>query len=125
MTNIETLCRDWIEAKKAEAAANRQRLAIEPQIGAALESKTEGSITHTLEEYKVTLTQPVTRKIDLDQWALVKGLIPAEFWPIKTKTEADVVGIKYLMKNSPDVWAKIAPAFETKPAKLAVKCEEL
>lgn len=124
-TNIEALCRDWIEAKKAENAANRQRIAIEEQIAQALESRPEGAITHKLDGYKVTLTQPVTRKLDVDAWEKVKGLIPMSLAPVKTKIEADGTGCKYLAENRPEIWAKIATAFETKPGKLGVKCEEI
>ena len=125
MTNVETLCRDWIAAKKAEAAANRQRIAIEVQIGKALEARPEGAITHTLEHYKVTLTQPVTRKLDADEWEKVKGLLPENLHPIKTKVEADATGCKWMAENEPTDWRKIASAFETKQGKLAVKVEEI
>lgn len=125
MDNIEALARDWLVAKRAEGKANSARLAIEKQIGEALEHKVEGSQTHTLENYKVTLTQPVTRKVDANFWDAVKSKCPLEMQPVRTTLSADATGIKWLIANKPEIWAGIAPAFETKPGKLAVKVVEL
>ena len=125
MSNLDNLLADWIEAKKAETLANRQRLAIEEQIVEAMDVPAEGSKTHKLDNYKVTLTQPVARKLDEKTWAQVKDLIPSDMAPIKVKVDADATGCKWLAQNEPDLWAKIAPAFETKPGKVGVKVEAL
>jgi len=125
MDNIESLARDWLEAKRAEGQANRQRLAIEKEIADALEVKSEGSITHTLENYKVTLTQPVSRKLDVDAWKKVAHHCPDSLKPIKVSLTADVAGVKWLIDKSPQVWSKISDAFTTKPGKIGVKVEEL
>lgn len=125
MTNIEALCASWLEAKQEEAAANKKRLAIEAQITEALDVPGEGSKTHSLDHFKVTLTQPVTRKIDAAKWERVKGKIPLNLHPVKTKIEADTAGCKYLAKEMPQSWAAIASAFETKPGKIGVKVEDV
>ena len=123
MTNLETLCAGWLEAKRAEQKANAERIAIEAQIAQALDVPTEGSKTHKLDAFKVTLTQPVTRKLDMAAWEKVKGKIPMNLHPVKTTIEADPAGCKYLAKEMPQSWAMIAPAFETKPGKIGVKVE--
>jgi plasmid stabilization system protein ParE len=123
MTNVEQLCADWLAAKSAETAANKSRIAIEDQIAQALDAPQEGSKTHNLDKYKVTLSQPVTRKLDADIWAKVSHLVPESMRPIKVKIEADATGCKYLANNEPETWAKIAQAFETKPGKIGVKVE--
>jgi hypothetical protein len=125
MSNIEALARDWLDAKKAENEAVARRVAIEAQLAAALEVKEEGSITHKLDGYKVTLTQPVTRKLDEAAWEKVKSKAPMEMWPVKTKVEADATGMKWLEKNEPAIWRKIASAFESKKGKVGVKVEAL
>ena len=125
MSNLDNLLADWIEAKRAETLANRQRLAIEEQIAQALDVPAEGSKTHKLDNYKVTLTQPILRKLDEKTWAQVKDLIPSDMAPIKVKVDADATGCKWLAKNEPALWAKIAPAFETKPGKVGVKVEAI
>lgn len=125
MSNLDNLLADWIEAKKAETLANRQRLAIEEQIVEAMDVPAEGSKTHKLDHYKVTLTQPVARKLDVVAWEKVRDLCPPDVQPIKVKVEADATGCKWLAQNEPDLWAKIALAFETKPGKVGVKVEAL
>lgn len=125
MQNTDALARDWLEAKRAERKANRARLIIEQQIGEALDYRSEGSQTHNLEKYKVTLTQPVSRKLDPNVWESVKTGCPYLLHPVKAVFSADATGCKYLANNEPEIWAKIAPAFTTRPGKLQIKVEEL
>ena len=124
MSNVEALCAAWLEARRAETKANRERVAIEVQLAQALDVPAEGSKTHNLDHYKVTLTQPVTRKLDVDAWDEVKDRIPPEMAPVKVKIEADATGCKWLANNEPAAWASIAEAFEVKPGKIGVKVEE-
>lgn len=125
MSNVEALCAAWLDAKRAENAANKRRIEIEEQLAQALDVPSEGSKSHKLDAYKVTLTQPVTRKLDEDIWAKVSGLIPEALRPVKVKLEADAAGCKYLANNEPDMWKKIAKAFEARPGKIGVKVEAL
>ena len=125
MNNVEALARDWLEAKRAETRAAERRLEIEAQMCQALEVPAEGSKTHKLDGFKVTVTQPVTRKLDLDVWDHVKVHCPLNMHPIKVKVEADATGCKYLAEHEPNVWRKIARAFETKPGKVGFKVEEI
>jgi hypothetical protein len=124
MTNVQALARDWLEAKRAENAANATRIKIETQLAQALDVPDEGSKTHKIDGFKVTLTQPVTRKLDAAAWEKVKHHIAANLAPIKVKLEADAAGCKWLAVNDQGTWRKIAPAFETKPGKIGVKVEE-
>jgi hypothetical protein len=62
--NVDILAADWLSIKAEEKALTAKRHAIEEQIAAALEVKDEGSISHKLDGHKVTLTQPVSRKVD-------------------------------------------------------------
>ena len=123
MDNREALCAEWLEAKRAETAANKRRIEIETQLAQCFEVPQEGSKTHNLDSYKITLTQPVSRKLDANAWEVVKHAVPAPLHPVKMKLEADATGCKYLVKNEPEIWARIATAFETKPGKIGVKVE--
>lgn len=125
MTNIEALCRDWLDAKRQENAANKRRIEVEEQLAQALDVPDEGSKTHKLEGFKVTVTQPVARNLDEAAWAKVQHLVPKDMRPVKVKTEADATGCKYLAQNEPAMWRKIAKAFETKPGKIGFKVEEV
>ena len=124
-SNVEGLCGAWLEAKRREDEAKKARLEVEAQIGAALEKKPEGAITHKLTAYKVTLTQPIYRKLDLEKWPTVKTLIGQEFWPIKMTVEADPAGCKWLTKERPDLWAMIAEAFTVSPGKVGIEVKEI
>lgn len=125
MTNVQALARDWLEAKRAENAANAARIKIEEELAQALDVPDEGSKTHKIDGFKVTLTQPVTRKLDAVVWEKVKQHISPEMAPVKVKLEADATGCKWLATNDAKTWRKIASAFETKPGKVGVKVEEV
>lgn len=125
MSNIDSLLADWLAAKAEEQKAQALRYKIEAQITAAFETKPEGAITHKTGAYKVTLTQPVARKVDLRKWETVKHHLPEALHPVKIKVEADAAGMKWLADNEPEMWAKVAEAFETKPGKIGVKVEAL
>lgn len=124
MTNVQALARDWLDAKRAETLATEKRHAIEKELAAALDVPQEGSKTHKIEGYKITLTQPVTRRLMADEWDKVRDLCPSDLKPIKVKVEPDATGCKWLADNEPEIWRKIASAFETKPGRVVVKVEE-
>jgi len=120
-SNVTGLCGAWLEAKRREDEAIQARLQIEKEITTALDSKTEGSITHKVEPYKVTLSQPIYRKIDMGVWESVKSAIPMEAWPLKMKVEVDDTGCRWLMENRPDLWKLAATAITATPGKIGVK----
>jgi len=123
MDNRDQLCADWLAAKSAETKARDLRVKIEVQLAEAFEVPAEGSKTSHTDDYKITMTQPITRKIDLAEWAKVKGKIDASLQPIKVAITADATGCKYLAEKEPKVWAKIAKAFIATPGKVGVKVE--
>jgi len=120
-SNVTGLCGAWLEAKRREDEAIEARRKIEKEITEALDAKTEGSITHKVEPYKVTLTQPIYRKVDMAIWESVKSGIPMEAWPLKMKIEVDDAGCRWLMENRPDLWKLAATAITATPGKIGVK----
>jgi len=125
MSNVDGLAAEWLQLKAQEKEVIAKRHAIEAQITKALDAKDEGTISHKLEQHKVTLTQPVTRKVDAVQWDKVKDKIPENMHPIKVSISADAVGCRYLAEKEPVLWRKVAKAFETKQGKIGVKVEEI
>jgi len=125
MSNVDGLAAEWLQLKAQEKEIIAKRHAIEAQITKALDAKDEGSISHKLDQHKVTLTQPVTRKVDAVQWDKVKDKIPENMHPIKVSISADAVGCRYLAEKEPVLWRKVAKAFETKQGKIGVKVEEI
>ena len=125
MSNIDGLASEWLEVKALEKDIIARRHAIEEQITTALEVKGEGSIFHKLEAHKVTLNQPVSRKVDAIVWDKVKDKIPENMHPVKVSVSADSAGCRYLADKEPRLWAKVAKAFEMKQGKIGVKVEAL
>jgi len=123
MSNIDGLAADWLLVKAQEKEIIAQRHAIEEQINSALDAKDEGSITHTLQDYKITLTQPVSRKVDPIAWDKIKDKIPENMHPVKVSVSADASGCRYLAEKEPRLWSKIAKAFTTKAGKVGIKVE--
>ena len=124
VSNTDALCAGWLEAKRAENKARDARLAIQAQLAEAFEVPEEGTKTQSTENYKVTVGQPVYRKLDAAVWDTVKGKIDPALHPVKTKIEADATGCKYLAKNEPDLWKAVAPAFTATPGKVSIKVDE-
>jgi hypothetical protein len=116
---LEQLSADWLKAKKAEAAANKERVAIEDQIVALTGKRDEGSQTVDATGFKITVTGKVSMKLDWDAWAKVRDQIPRNLWPIKTEEKLDERGVKYLRNNEPEIYSLIP--VEIKPAKTAVE----
>ena len=125
MSNIDGLCRDWLDARKAENEANARRIKIEAQLAEALEVPEEGSKTHKTGSHKITVGQPIYRKVDEAAWAKVKDKIPENLRPVKVKIEADATGCKYLAKSEPALWKKIATAFTVTPGKVRIEVESI
>ena len=125
MSNIDGLAADWLLVKAQEKEIIAQRHAIEEQINSALDAKDEGSITHTLQDYKITLTQPVSRKVDPIAWDKIKDKIPENMHPVKVSVSADASGCRYLAEKEPRLWSKIAKAFTSKAGKVGIKVEAL
>jgi hypothetical protein len=116
---------EWLAVKNEELALTAQAMRLKRNLPRFLRLKTKAQLPTNWKEFKVTLTQPVTRKLDLVQWEKVKSKIDESLYPIKTVVSADPIGCRYLQRNEPKLWAKIAPAFETKSGKIGVKVELL
>jgi len=116
--------RAYIEAKQAETKATAARVAAEERILALRPAKEEGSETFEAAGVKVTVTGKLTYSCD-DVRALAKACVassmPANWIPVKAKTELDATGAKWLRTTAPDVWARVvAPHVTIKPAKTSI-----
>lgn len=118
---LKELCSKWLAAKQAEAEWNKRRVEVEEQIVAITGKKDEGAQTTNEDGFKITVTGKVTRKMDWDKWKEIEGSIPAALRPVKYKPELDEKGVKYLMQNEPEIYARLP--IEVKPAKTAVTIE--
>jgi hypothetical protein len=119
-TEIE-IAEDLFEAKAEEKKATNRRVALEQELIDLLGQKEEGSKTHNIGDYKITITGKVTRKIDWDLFDKdIARNIPPSLHPVKLVRELDETGVKYLANNEPHLYKILAGALTVKPAKTSV-----
>lgn len=121
MRTESEIANDLFEAKLAEKEANERRVALEEELIALVGAREEGSQTHAIGDYKITITGKLIRKLDWEMFdASIAGKIPQELQPVKIKRELDDTGVKYLANNEPQIYRLLAKALTIKPAKTAV-----
>tara|TARA_R110000868_G_scaffold39383_1_gene137274 strand:- start:7955 stop:8338 length:384 start_codon:yes stop_codon:yes gene_type:complete len=121
MDAMDQLAVEWATAKEREDDAKGQRIAVEEKILRLHPAKPEGSESFaTPGGAKVTLTGKVTYKCDIDRLIALTGAWPDDVRPVRTKVEADETRLRAIRAESPRLWAQIAAAVETKPAKTGV-----
>ena len=107
-------------AKKSEETAKKKRIEAEEALIDAFGQRDEGSKTHTVEDWSVTITAKVTRSMDWSKWDATKDAIPENHRPVKMKPELDVKGVKWLQENDPKSYTVLAACLTSKPGKTAV-----
>lgn len=119
---LDELVEQWIAAKRDEDAANAQRVAIEQQICLLQPGKDEGATTVELSNgAKLTVTGKLAYKLDdLEALRNITHGWDGQLVPLKTKTELDATGCKWLRANRPDLWAQVAKVVTVKPAKTSI-----
>lgn len=124
MQLIDQLTLQWQAAKDRENDARDERVTIEDKILALYPAKEEGSQTFETEAgTKIKTTGKLTYKVDVAALEALTLDWPADVRPIKTKVEADETKLKAIRQESPTMWARIAVAVTTKPAKTGVAIE--
>ena len=118
---VKELADALLRAKAVERKANAERIAAEEALIAALGKRDEGSQTHNIDGYKITITGKVSRKFDWAKWKEIEQSIPPALRPVKMKPELDEKGVKYLQANEPEIY-NMLPLTVT-PAKTAVDIE--
>lgn len=122
MRNEIEIANDLYEARIAEREANEKRVALEEELIAVLGAKEEGSQTHKVGDYTITIEGKLTRKIDWKAFdAFVAPKLPESLHPVKLVREVDVKGVKYLANNEPSMYSLLSKALTVTPAKTYVK----
>lgn len=119
---LDALVDQLIEAKRDEDAASKKRVEIEERILALAPAAEEGATTTPLANgMKLTTTGKLSYKADdIEALRNVCAKWDASLVPLKTKTELDETGCKYLRRERPELWAQIARVVTIKPAKTAI-----
>lgn len=115
------IAQDLFDARQVEREANERRVELEEELIALVGAREEGSKTHTIGDFKITITGKLNRKID---WEIfddsIASHIPESLQPVKIKRELDETGVKYLANNEPQLYKLLSKALTIKPAKTAV-----
>ena len=121
MRSETEIAQDLYEARQVEREANERRVELEEELIALVGAREEGSKTHTIGDFKITITGKLNRKID---WEIfddsIASQIPESLQPVKIKRELDKTGVKYLANNEPQLYKLLSKALTIKPAKTAV-----
>jgi hypothetical protein len=115
---VEDAASDWMDAKKEEIAANKRRVEIEEELLSFLTSKIEGTESHQVGAYKITLTGRLNRKVEWD--ILPKLGIPEDLIPVRNKPELDLKSLRYLESNEPEMYKLFSKILTIEPAKTSV-----
>lgn len=115
--DIEKLIQKFIVAKENEVIATVARIALGDEVARELGYPTEGSKTHEVGNYKVTVKGVMNRKANLDAIDGL-GLVNP---PIKTKRELDVVGLRWYQDNEPETYKRIAEHITATPGRVQVE----
>jgi hypothetical protein len=120
----EELVTLWRHAKKAEAEAEAARVDIGNKLANTLGVPAEGSKSYDVGDFKVTLKQPVNRKVDWQVFDQVTESTPGAHMPVKVKRELDETGLKWIQEHQPDLYAQIARAITATPGRIGVDVKE-
>lgn len=113
---------ELFRAKAEEDKAKAKRIELEEELIGLVGQKQEGAQTHTIGEYKITITGVLNRKIDWDMFdSAIAAKIPESLQPVKIKRELDETGVKFLENNEPQIYKVLLPALTIKPGKTNVK----
>ena len=118
---MKKLVQQFIEAKQAEAAAVAKRRELAKKIAAKLDHPDEGSKTHDVGTYKVTIRGTVNRKVD-DWDAFDK--VRAQHPPCKTVRKLDEVGLRWLEENDQATYRRYCDVITSKPGAIQVSVKE-
>jgi len=100
-----------------------QILVVESELIALVGTKPEGRTKACGDDYTVMTTEKLNRKLDVSIWDQIKGDIPEEMHPVRTKLELDLTKLRKVEELSPGIYKQITRAITEKPAKVAVKVE--
>lgn len=126
METLDELIAEFRDWKTREESAKEARRAVAEKIAAALEHPEEGSKTHAVGGYKVTIKGVVNRRVD---WELFDGVcftlpvgVPP---PVVQKRELDMRGVRWIQANEPALYARLATAITATPGAVQVEVRDV
>ena len=119
---IEKLNR-FVELQEIKANVKREEERLKDALCAFVGVKRKGTITIEQSGFKLSTVGKISRSVKSDVWKTLRDEIPEALWPVREtlKLEPDTVKINALEAANPELWAKCAQAFVTKPGKPTLK----
>jgi hypothetical protein len=117
------LINSFRDAVIAEQAAKALRVKLAVEIASKLAHPDEGSKTHTVEGFKVTISTRINRKVDWDALDVVVSAHDLHA-PVRTKRELDLTGLKWCRDNEPDYYNELAKTITATPGQPTVTVKD-
>lgn len=118
---LKDLAEKWLAAKSAEESARDNRIAIETQIADLMPGEDESTVKADADGFKITAVRKFTRSLT-EGWESMMGLYPC---PIRMKPEVDLKALRAIEAVTPNVFKLCQKYITVKPAKIAIKVEEV
>lgn len=124
---MDVLAQQLFDAKAAEKEATAARIEAESALISAIGLKDEGSLSVIGTRFKVTTTQPITRKVlKAGIPEALRRLSPDIFDGLfQPEPKLNVKFFKELQQHQPDAYKAACIAVEAKKGKPSVKVEEI
>ena len=110
-----------IQAKVEESRLKEVRLKLEDEIAKRIgNQKLEGTASQETETHKVTVSNKLTRSLDLDAYLDIRESLPLEF--VDFKPSINLKNLRHIEAIDPDI---VARCVTVKPAKPTINVKEL
>lgn len=114
---------NYLIAKELEEDAKKNRLKAEHELIAAIgHTDLEGTKTVQTDIYKVSVSNKLTRTLDMDQYMTVRDTLPEALQFVDLKPSINLTRLRHLEAVDPSIVAKCVTV---KPAKSSVKVVEV
>lgn len=111
-------------AKEAETHAKQKRMRAEQLLADIVGIPEEGSKPERATIFKVSVKQPIYRKVDQTKAAIAAEQLGVDS-PFRHKFDLDTKAYKTLADHAPDAFAIAAQAVTATPGKVSVSVEEI
>lgn len=122
---LDVLIPEYIAAKAAEVQAQAKRIALSEAIAEKLHRPREGQATIDLGAYRVTVRQPINRRVDWQMFDEQAAGFAGKQLPVKHVRELDVVGWHWIEENEPELHKALAKAVTATPGRVAIDVKEV
>jgi hypothetical protein len=117
------LCDRLADLEQQRAALDTEIRSLKDTIADTIGRPTEGAKTTEVGPYKLTINQPIYRKVDEDALYAVQAPQFVLERVFRRKHDINLKEWRYFANNEPDLFAELAKAVTEKPGAVSVKLE--